>query len=362
MHSAYPSRPLLPRMFPTSNRSVTQNKRKRQPNESTRNMSRELGKVLMRLLGREPPSRELFNALISLLKRRRTYSTILEEVNVLIKNYTEKDLQEAVLVKNDDGWLPIHCACYVSAPVEVIRLLLDIDHGKKSIFEKESLDRRLPLHYACGKKNPSVKVIQLLLDSDMEKKSILEKDKYGRLPIHKVCERAAPVEVIQLLLDNDAEHKTIFEKDHRGRLPIHIACEVNAPVAVIQLLLQASICDRIEQLGLAQWKVGMEKLINEMTADKSKTEKVQQIYERLSKYEEMEHTVSLLALAVWRTSCLHWGDIKFISMQGMEDLRATNYAFDSAEYKRERRIKSGVDVIIRGVLPFLPVDDDTPPF
>ena len=76
----------------------------------------------------------------------------------------------------------------------------------------------------------------------------------------------------------------------------------------------------------------MEKLINDMTADGSLFKKVQQINERLSKYEEMEHTVSLLALAVWRTSCLHWGDIKFKSMQ----LRVTDGAFDPSEYKRER--------------------------
>jgi hypothetical protein len=47
-------------------------------------------------------------------------------------------------------------------------------------------------------------------------------------------------------------------------------------------------------------------------------------------------------------------------MQQMEDLRATDETFDPEEYKRERRIKSGADVIIRGVLPFLPVDDETP--
>ena len=57
---------------------------------------------------------------------------------------------------------------------------------------------------------------------------------------------------------------------------------------------------------------------------------------------------------------MHWGDIKFRSMQEMEDVRATYHPFDPSEYKRERRIKSGADVIIRGVLPFLPVDDETP--
>ncbi len=161
-------------------------------------------------------------------------------------------------------------------------------------------------------------------------------------------------------MDSDDDKKTILEKDHLGRLPIHWACGHSAPVEVIQLLLQASICDRIEQLGLAQWIIGVEELINAMTEEDSKTKKVRKIYARLSEYEEMERTISLLALAVWRTSCLKWGDIKFKSMQEMEDLRATDETFDPVEYKRERRIKSGADVIIRGVLPFLPVDDETP--
>jgi hypothetical protein len=56
-------------------------------------------------------------------------------------------------------------------------------------------------------------------------------------------------------------------------------------------LLEATFRDRIKQLGLAQWKIGMEKLMTE------KTKKIQQIYKRLSKYE-MEHPSLLLALAL----------------------------------------------------------------
>jgi ankyrin repeat protein len=357
-------------------KGTTQKKRKREPHKSAWNMPRELS-----------------NALSSLL--RRGTSSIAEEVNVLIANYTEKDLQDAVLLKGNNGWLPIHCACWKNAPLEVIQMLLDTDTEKKTILEKGTFGH-LPIHTACCSNAPA-EVIQLLLDSDTEKRTILKKDTKGFLPIHCACCNNVPIEVIQLLLNNDSDEKLIFEKDHFGRLPIHLACmygapvEViqellhndtkqksilekdnfgrlpihlvclnNGPVEVIQVLLQVSICDRIEQLGLAQWKIDVKELINAMTEDDSNMETVKEIYERLSKYEEMEHTISLLGLAVWRTSCLHWGDIKFKSMQQMEDLRATDGAFDPAEYKRERRIKSGAGVIIRGVLPFLPVDDETP--
>jgi hypothetical protein len=156
------------------------------------------------------------------------------------------------------------------------------------------------------------------------------------------------LEVIQLLLESDAEKKTIY-----------YACRRDGPVDVVQFLLKVSIRDRIEQLCLPQWRVDVEELINAMTEEDSKRKKVRKIYARLLKYEEMERTISLLALAIWRTSCLKWGDMQFQSMQDMDNFRPTDEIFDPALYKRERRIKSGADVIIRGVLPFLAVDEDS---
>jgi hypothetical protein len=64
--------------------SKTQNKRKHQPNESTQNMSSKLSNALSSLLGRET-------------------DLMMKEVNKLIENYTEKDLQEALLEKDVIG-------------------------------------------------------------------------------------------------------------------------------------------------------------------------------------------------------------------------------------------------------------------
>jgi hypothetical protein len=50
-------------------------------------------------------SRQLSKALMSLLERQRT--SIMEAVNVLIAKYTEKDLQEAVLVKDNEIGFPL---------------------------------------------------------------------------------------------------------------------------------------------------------------------------------------------------------------------------------------------------------------
>jgi len=262
---------------------------------------------------------ELYIELRSLLQRQATPD--IEEVKVLIARYTETDFQEAVLHKDYTGMMLIHHACYGDVHVAVIQLLLDSDAGNNSIFKKNIM---------------------------------------GWLPIHAACEDGTPVENVRLLMDRDADKKTLLMKDTDGRVPLHTACDKGGSVELIQLLLRASICDRIEQLDFPQWKLGVQELINQITQEDSRRN-VQEIFERLSKYE-MEHTMYLLALAVWRTSCLHWGVFEFISMQGIEYLGATDGPFDPAEYKRERRIKSGADVIIHRVLPFIPVNEEMPAF
>ncbi len=129
-------------------------------------------------------SRELSSALMRLLERRQRTS-LTEDVKTLIDKYTEKDLQEAVLVKDNFGRLPIHYACIHEVPLEVIQMYLDSNTDKKSILEKD-INGWLPIHISCGKNAP-VEVIQLLLDSDVDKKTIFEKDRDGQLPIHVAC-------------------------------------------------------------------------------------------------------------------------------------------------------------------------------
>jgi hypothetical protein len=81
-----------------------------------------------------------------------------------------------------------------------------------------------------------------------------------------------------------------------------------------------------------------------MKEEYPRREKVQEVFESLSKYEDMEF-ISLLELAI---SCLNGESLKFETMQEIE-------TFDPAEYKRESRIKSGAAAIIFGVLLFLKV-------
>jgi hypothetical protein len=113
-------------------KGTTQKKRKHEPNESTRNMPLELSK-----------------ALSSLIRRRQTDS-IMDEVNVLIANYTEKDLEEAVLMKDDHGWLPIHVACMCNVPLEVIQMFLESDvENKEGPMWTTAHPLCLSMEYTC---------------------------------------------------------------------------------------------------------------------------------------------------------------------------------------------------------------------
>lgn len=67
---------------------------------------------------------------------------------------------------------------------------------------------------------------------------------------------------------------------------------------------------------------------------------------------EFMERVLLLELAVWRASCLQF-DTKFASMRELLDFESAKSNFDEHDYKIERRVKSGADIIVRGVIPFL---------
>jgi ankyrin repeat protein len=114
-------------------------------------------------------------------------------VNELLANSTEKDIQEAPLVKDGGGYLPIHRACIYKAPLEVIQMLLDGDVDKTTILVKDN-GGRPPIHISCGM-NARRAVIHLLLGSDDDKQTILVKDREGKLPIHRACEANAPVDL-----------------------------------------------------------------------------------------------------------------------------------------------------------------------
>ena len=135
--------------------------------------------------------------------------------------------------------LPIHIALFNNCPLEIIKMLLDADPERKTLYEKAGFAFHLPLHMACANKNPQV--VKLLLDYDREKKSILTRgDNCHDLPLHVACNHTSSPEVVKLLLDADVSKKSIWSTDCFGYLPLQAACIVfpKSP-AIVKLLLEA---------------------------------------------------------------------------------------------------------------------------
>lgn len=130
---------------------------------------------------------------------------------------------------------------------------------------------------------------------------------------------------------------------------------------MIRTLLQGMMCRRIESRGLDLWKSDMRRLLRSMqTHERNFTtrDKLDILCEVLRMFRDR---VFALELAVWRASCLRF-DARFSSLQEAlnEEERGAPSPFEARAYKAERRIKSGADVIVRGVISFLewePVDE-----
>lgn len=138
--------------------------------------------------------------------------------------------QEGAKAKDQDGWLPVHCACFYGASDKVVSQLLS-SYAKGAQSKDE--EGRLPLHYACLK-GASQDVVDVLLGNFP--KGAMSKDDEGRLPIHHACSKGAPEGVIDALLK--ASPKGAQCKDDQGRLPLHHACRKSSSERVIRTLLR----------------------------------------------------------------------------------------------------------------------------
>lgn len=190
----------------------------------------------------------------------------------------------------------------------------------------------------------------MLLDGDTTKTTLFEPGMYDQLPIHIACRCNLAPESIQLLLNYDVEKKTLIVEDNAGRLAIHVAY-LRSNIPVIQVLLEAMICGRIERIGLDLWKRDMRKYLKSMETherDFDAADKLEMTREAFTTF--LERTF-VLELALWKATCLAPG---CHTLQEVEaNLHANEKCVDFCEYKKQRRITCGAEIIIPGVMSFL---------
>eukprot|EP00804_Cyclotella_cryptica_P018791 CCRYP_021184-RA/>CCRYP_021184-RA protein AED:0.04 eAED:0.04 QI:227/1/1/1/1/1/3/950/373 len=316
-----------------------------------------------------------------------------EEFVEIVSQFSYEALQKAVLMTFDDSRrLPIHLACDKNAPIEILRCFLDADVGKVSIRVPDKWGD-LPLHTACSRHQ--TEVVKLLVDSDVTKKTIhtkadngslplhtairykapasvvhlllennestlLEPGPYNQLPLHVACRNSATPEVIQLLLQRDTTKKAVIRGDDVGRLPIHLALlhATENQLSITKLLMEGMLCGRMELRGLDLWKADMKhvlELLQTHERDFTTRDKLDIVQDVIRNFIER---IFNLELAVWRASCLQFSaefsSIHcFIEHLSSLELSDTKDTFDASVYKADRRIKSGADVIVRDVMPYL---------
>ena len=143
---------------------------------------------------------------------------------------------------------------------------------------------------------------------------------------------------------------------------------------VVRLLLEGMICDRMQRVGLLNWKVEIDTIIKSLTSsyerDFMTREKLDFIVTVL---EELKERAVILELAVWKASCIiaaaassttttaDNGDTVTTTTTTtggltMGTVNLSDIIHDS-QYKKDCRIKSGAEMIIPGILPYL---DDEP--
>ena len=141
---------------------------------------------------------------------------------------------------DNDGALPLHIACQVGAPVDILRLLVQ---AFAAAFQIADGNGGLPLHTACKGAAPSLELIRYVVEQDPNAVQAANND--GALPLHLLCgsrlhllSRSKPsVQTVQYLLG--MFQGALAMRTHRGDLPLMVACKAYCSESVLQVLLTA---------------------------------------------------------------------------------------------------------------------------
>jgi len=128
--------------------------------------------------------------------------------------------------------LPLHRACALRPPLDVVKTL--IDTYSYGVSAKEKFFDRLPIHISI-QNEASLEVIDLLLARYPE--GAMSKDALGRLPLHYAMSHKAPAEVVKSILA--AFPASAGVEDKNGWIPIHVASNFGAALDIIEILLEA---------------------------------------------------------------------------------------------------------------------------
>ena len=141
--------------------------------------------------------------------------------------------------------LPLHYACISGAPYEIVHYLLEKYPGGLQVAEENGM---VPLHCACQINNFAI--IRLLLEHPMGQGTIQTMRKYSTIPLSISCINRPALELVRYLVN--LFPASVKRTDENGMLPVHVACQNYASLEVIQYLIRLypeSIHDKAYAVG-----------------------------------------------------------------------------------------------------------------
>jgi hypothetical protein len=221
----------------------------------------------------------------------------------------------------------------------------------------------LPVHRLCYYQSyyPLMEVVENLRQSmDADPAAGNKMDAFGMTPFHILALSQTPNLSLFQELMKVYKVDTIRAKDKFGSNPIDYLCmnHIPASATVIQSLLLTIFAERVRWLGLVRWKSDMVDAMDEALAVEwaSRRREIRLLYFKLATYERLE-SVSLLELALWKVKIDSCKAAYDTDHERGEECRSKRPRLDRSHLdgvdRQSCRIKSGADVVISNVLPFL---------
>jgi hypothetical protein len=221
----------------------------------------------------------------------------------------------------------------------------------------------LPVHILCYYQSyyPLTEAMEKLRQSmDVDPAACTKVDAFGMTPFHILALSQTPNLSLFQELMKVYKVDIIRTRDKFGSTAIDYLCMNHIPASamVIQTFLPTLVAERVRWLGLVRWKADMVDTMDEalVTEFSSRRSAIRMLCFKLATYERME-SVSLLELALWKVkidSCKAASDTdnERDGESGFKWPRLDRSHLDVV-HRQSCRIKSGADVAISNVLPFL---------
>jgi hypothetical protein len=203
-------------------------------------------------------------------------------------------------------------------------------------------------------------------------------DSFGMTPFHILALAQTPNLSLFQALMKVYQVDIIHMRDKFGSTPIDYLClnHTSDSAMVIESLLETIFVQRLQRLGLARWKSDISTTMDEVLAVnwpdistamdealavhwRSRQREIGHLCFKLATYERLE-SLSLLELALWKVKINERKPVQnqeeqFDEEGSFKKLRLVESDFSQEEDadRQSSRIKSGTEVVISNVLPFL---------